>query len=260
MHIFSTIFCRTYQGILWCSEWFMPWGQNKGTLSGANKIQELPKWLKQKENCKSVIIVTDEGLFKLGMANPIKEAFEKEGVKATIYHDVVPNPTIDNIENGVKVYKENNCDAIVALGGGSSMDCAKGIGARIARPKKTIPQLKGLLKVMLSGIFTKLPPIVAIPTTSGTGSECTLAAVISNPETKEKYPLNDFYLIPKYVVMDPELTVGLPPHITSTTGMDALTHAVECYTNIANTPQTKRDAIKAVTLINKYLKLSLIHI
>lgn len=231
--------------------WFLPWNQNKGTLSGAGCVKELPKFLKDK-GFKSILIVTDGGLYKLGMADPILAACEAEGMKGCVYHDVVPNPTIGNIEDGLAMYKENECDAIVALGGGSAMDCAKGIGARVACPKKSVPQMKGVLKIMLTG--HKLPPLVAIPTTSGTGSEATLAAVISNPETHEKYPINDPFLIPRYVVMDPELTKSLPKHITSTTGMDALTHAVEAYIGGENTRQTKADAVEAVKLINKYLK------
>ena len=175
--------------------------------------------------------------------------FKAEGLKLTVFDKVVPNPTIQNIEEGLQLYKDNDCDVIIALGGGSSMDCAKGIGARVARPKKSIPQMKGVLKVM-----RKLPPLVAIPTTSGTGSEATLAAVISNPEKKEKYPINDPVLIPHYAVMDPSLTVGLPKHITSTTGMDALTHAVEAYIGSENTRNTKKYAIEATQLIFKYLK------
>lgn len=250
MNIFYKFGCRAYQKVMWCAEWFLPWNQNKGTLSGAGSVKQLPKFLKDK-GFKSILIVTDIGLFKLGMADPILAACEAEGMKGVVYHDVVPNPTITNIEEGLKMYHDNDCDVIVALGGGSAMDCAKGIAARVARPKKQIPQMKGVLKVM-----KKLPPLVAIPTTSGTGSEATLAAVISNPDTHEKYPINDPVLIPRYVVMDPELTIGLPKHITSTTGMDALTHAVEAYIGGENTAQTKKDAIEAVQLIHKYLKLA----
>jgi len=248
MNIFKTAGCRIFQKTMWCAMWFLPWKQNKGMLSGAGTVKQLPGFLKEK-GFKSILIVTDGGLYKLGMADPILEACEAEGMKGCVYHDVVPNPTIQNIEDGLKMYKENNCDVIVALGGGSAMDCAKGIGARVARPKKTIPQMKGVLKVS-----KKLPPLVAIPTTSGTGSEATLAAVISNPETHEKYPINDPVLIPRYVVMDPELTKSLPKHITSTTGMDALTHAVEAFIGGENTCQTKKDSIEAVRLINENLK------
>lgn len=109
--------------------------------------------------------------------------------------------------------------------------------------------MKGILKVR-----RKLPPLFAIPTTAGTGSETTLAAVISNPETHEKYPINDFVLIPRYAVLDPKLTVGLPKKVTSTTGMDALCHAVEAYIGNSNTKETKAKAINATALIFKYLK------
>ncbi|MDE5601463.1 MAG: iron-containing alcohol dehydrogenase [Clostridia bacterium] len=248
MNCFYKLGCRIFQKTMWCAMWFLPWNQNKKTLSGAGAVKELPKFLKS-QGFKSILIVTDGGLFKLGMADPILAACETEGMKGCVYHDVVPNPTIGNIEDGLKMYKENGCDVIVALGGGSAMDCAKGIGARVARPNKTIPQMKGVLKVS-----KKLPPLVAIPTTSGTGSEATLAAVISNPETHEKYPINDPMLIPRYVVMDPELTKSLPKHITSTTGMDALTHAVEAYIGGENTGKTKKEAVEAVKLIHKYLK------
>lgn len=251
MNVLTKFGCRIFQKAMWCAMWFLPWNQNKGTLSGADSVKELPKFLKEK-GFKSILIVTDGGLFKLGMADPILAACEAEGMKGCVYHDVVPNPTISNIEDGLAMYKANDCDVIVALGGGSAMDCAKGIGARVACPKKSVPQMKGVLKIMITG--HKLPPLVAIPTTSGTGSEATLAAVISNPETHEKYPINDPFLIPRYVVMDPILTKSLPPHITSTTGVDALTHAVEAYIGGENTRTTKKDAVEAIVLINKYLK------
>src|SRR5690606_10617714 len=127
---------------------------------------------------------------------------------------------------------------------GSPMDCAKGVGARLARPEKTIPQMKGQLKVRKA-----IPPLFAIPTTAGTGSEATLAAVISNSKTQEKYAINDTVLFPHYAVLDPLLTINLPPHITSTTGMDALTHAIEAYIGKSNTEETKKYAREAVTLI-----------
>ena len=256
MNVFYKAYCRCFQQVMRVVECFLPWGQCKNILSGAGSVKELPKFLKE-QGFKSILIVTDGGLFKLGMADPILAACEEEGMKACCYHDVVPNPTIGNIEEGLAMYKENECDAIVALGGGSAMDCAKGIGARVACPKKSVPKMKGVVKIMLTGHH--LPPLVAIPTTSGTGSEATLAAVISNPETHEKYPINDPFLIPRYVVMDPELTKSLPPHITSTTGVDALTHAVEAYIGSENTPSTKKQAVEAVQLIHKYLKQAYDH-
>ena len=165
-------------------------------------------------------------------------------MKWTLYDKTVANPTIDNIEEALQMYKDHHCDGLVAFGGGSSIDCAKGVAARVARPNKTIPQMKGVLKVL-----RKTPILFAVPTTSGTGSEATLAAVIANSQTREKYAINDTVLIPSYAVLDPQLTLGLPPHITSTTGMDALTHAVEAYIGNSNTSETKQMAEDAVKLV-----------
>lgn len=241
------IWCRCYQRVMYIAEFMLPWRVPE-QISGEGSLKKLAAFAKSR-GFKSGLLVTDSVLFGLGMAQPIIDGFKAEGLKLTVFDKVVPNPTIQNIEEGLQLYKDNDCDVIIALGGGSPMDCAKGIGARVARPKKSIPQMKGVLKVM-----KKLPPLVAIPTTSGTGSEATLAAVISNPEKKEKYPINDPVLIPHYAVMDPSLTVGLPKHITSTTGMDALTHAVEAYIGSENTRNTKKYAIEATQLIFKYLK------
>ncbi|MBQ3502440.1 MAG: iron-containing alcohol dehydrogenase, partial [Clostridia bacterium] len=169
---------------------------------------------------------------------------ENSGIKISVYDDVVPNPTTENVEKALEIYKVNQCQAIIAVGGGSVMDCAKATGARIARPNKTLGQMKGILKV-----WKKLPLLIAVPTTAGTGSETTLAAVITDSETRHKYAINDFPLIPKYAMLDANLTVGLPPHITSTTGMDALTHAIEAYIGNSTTKQTRKCALYAVKTI-----------
>lgn len=176
---------------------------------------------------------------------------EKAGVEYHVYDGVQPNPTIDNIEDAYKMYRDNHCEGFVAFGGGSSMDCAKIAAARVVRPNKSVPKMRGLLKIM-----KKLPPFFAVPTTAGTGSETTLAAVISDPRTHEKYPINDPVLIPRYAVLDAELTVGLPKSITSTTGMDALTHAVEAYIGHSNTKDTADKARKAVRMIFDNLQVA----
>ena len=247
MNALYKLYCRCFQKVMYVAMFFLPWRVPE-QISGEGSLAKLPAFAKKK-GWKSALLVTDQGLMSLGMAQPIIDGFKAEGLNITVYDKVIPNPTITNIEEGLKLYNDNKCDVIIALGGGSPMDCAKGIGARVARPGKSIPKMKGILRVM-----KKLPPLVAIPTTSGTGSEATLAAVISNPETHEKYPINDPVLIPHYAVMDPLLTVGLPKHITSTTGMDALTHAVEAYIGGENTSNTKKYAIEATQLIFKYLK------
>src|SRR5699024_3872553 len=136
------------------------------------------------------------------------------------------------------------CQGIVAIGGGSSIDCAKVTGVQIVQPKKSIPHMKGLLKVK-----KKLPPLFTVPTTAGTGAEATLAAVVSKSKTNEKYPLMDTVLIHQYAVLDPLLTSKLPPHITSTTGMDALTQVIEAYIGRSNTKNTKQWSIDATKLI-----------
>lgn len=241
-------YCRLYQKVMWLAMWLLPWNQTKGQYSGQGAIEKAAEAMSKKGHRKA-LLVTDDGLFKLGMADTIAKAFEAQYIAVEIYHDVVPNPTVENVENGLKQYKDNSCDMLIALGGGSAMDCCKAIGARIARPNKPVAKMKGVLKVI-----KKLPDLLAIPTTSGTGSEATVAAVISNHATNEKYAINDTTLIPRYVVFDPALTVGLPKHITSTTGMDALTHAVEGYIGGSNTRKTKKDSIDAVQIINKYLK------
>ncbi len=255
MNIIAKAGCRVFQQVARVAMNLVPWNQCKKTFSGPGSISKLPKFLKD-NGFKSILIVTDGFLFTSGKVDPIIAACEAEGMHSCCYHDVVPNPTIQNIEDGLALYKANECDAIVAVGGGSAMDCAKVIAARVCCPKKSVQQMKGLVKIWLSSFSSTkhFPPLVAIPTTSGTGSEATLAAIVSNPETHEKYPIEDPLLIPRYVVMDPELTKSLPQHLTSTTGMDALTHAVESYIGSENTKQTKKDAVEAVQLIYKYLK------
>ncbi|NLL55688.1 MAG: iron-containing alcohol dehydrogenase [Clostridiales bacterium] len=245
MSIFYRLYCRVYQRIFKVASYFLNFREPK-LLEG---LDVLPKFIKDK-GFGSVLIVTDDFLHnKAKLIDGLKAGLKEQDINVMVYDKVVPNPTISNIEEGVKCYNEGNCKAIIAVGGGSPMDCAKGIGARIARPNKSIPKMKGLLKVL-----KKIPTLFAIPTTSGTGSEATVTSVVSNETTHEKYPINDTVLIPSYAVLDPKLTIGLPKHITSTTGMDALTHAVEAYIGSSNTKKTAEMARKAVVLIFENLK------
>jgi alcohol dehydrogenase class IV len=171
---------------------------------------------------------------------------DEVGLKYVVYDGVQPNPTIPNIEDCKDMYIQNGCEGIIAFGGGSSMDCAKAAGARVVKPNQSVRDMRGYLKV-----HKKLPPFFAVPTTAGTGSETTVAAVVTDPQTHEKNAINDICLRPRYAVLDPELTVGLPQHITSTTGMDAMTHAVEAYIGKSNTKQTREQAEKATKLIHE---------
>ncbi|MDR3312904.1 MAG: iron-containing alcohol dehydrogenase [Oscillospiraceae bacterium] len=235
-------YCRSYQKIMKLATNFLDWNGPE-LLRGPGSVQELPRLIKA-HGLQKVLVVTDPGLMKIGLPKTLLDGLEQAEIAYALYDKTQPNPTIENIEQARTLYSEQNCQGLIAFGGGSPMDCAKGVGARLVRPNKSIPQLRGLLKVR-----KKLPPFYAIPTTAGTGSETTLAAVVSNPETHEKYPINDTKLRPRYAVLDPELTVGLPKHITSTTGMDALTHAVESYIGRSNTKDTEKKALDATRLI-----------
>lgn len=238
---------RAYQKVLYVFTLFMNWDAPE-TISGAGSVKKLPEFIKGK-GVSNVLVVTDKGLMGLHLLDGLFEELEKVGIKYTVYDGVQPNPTFDNIEEARKLYLDNGCEGFIAFGGGSPMDCAKAAAARIVRPNKSLEKMRGTLKVM-----KKLPPFFAVPTTAGTGSETTVAAVVSNPKTHEKYAINDPVLRPKYAVLDPELTVGLPPHITSTTGLDALTHAVEAYIGKSNVKSTREYSEKATKLIFENLE------
>ena len=240
----EVLWCRSFQAVLKVGNYFM--GYRMPTyLEGPGKIRELGAFLKEK-NINDVLVVTGTGMVRRGQVQPLLDGFESAGIRYTLQAFDHPEPSSDDVELGFKTYQENGCKALVALGGGSRIDCAKGIAAKAVHPKKKVSQLQGLLKV-----HWPIPPFVAIPTTAGAGSETTVAAVITDSATHRKAAINDPFLIPKYAVLDPELTVGLPPYTTATTGMDALAHAVEAYTNHTyNTKLENRLAKEAVKLIH----------
>lgn len=242
MGTLNNLYCRTYQNAFKVAVNFLDWTPPQ-LLKGAGSIKKLPALVKE-QGVNNVLVVTDKGLMGLGLLNSLFDGLKEEGIKYTVYDGVQPNPTIYNIADALELYKSNACEGFIAFGGGSPMDCAKATAARVVRPDKEIPELRGQLKVL-----KKIPPFFAVPTTAGTGSETTIAAVVSNPDTHEKNAINDPVLRPKFAVLDPELTIGLPPHITSTTGMDALTHAVEAFIGKSNTKKTEEDAITATRLI-----------
>lgn len=236
-------YCRAYQTVMRAAVCVLDWTEPQ-VIKGAGSVKKLPAVIKSK-GFSRVLVVTDDVLMnKLHLLDPMLNELKATGIEYFVFDGTQPNPTITNIEDARQMYLKNACQAIIAFGGGSPMDCAKGTGARLARPNKSIPSMRGQLKVI-----KKLPMLFAIPTTAGTGSETTIAAVISNPETHEKNAINDPVLRPKYAVLDAELTTGLPQKITSTTGMDALTHAVEAYIGHSNTKGTRDAAEKATKLI-----------
>lgn len=245
MNIFFKGWCRTYQAFMRCATKFLNFREPE-TLNSLSELAEKVKSL----GLTSILIVTDDVLHnKLHIIDGLKADLTSKGVNYVVYDKVLPNPDVTLIEEGYAMYKENACQGLIAVGGGSPMDCAKGIGCRVARPNKTIQQLQGYIKVR-----KKLPPLFAVPTTAGTGSETTVAAVISDHANNTKCAVNDPVLIPKYAVLDPVLTCKLPPHITSTTGMDALTHAVEAYIGHSNTDNTRDKAVRCTKLVFENLE------
>ncbi|MBQ8502839.1 MAG: iron-containing alcohol dehydrogenase [Clostridia bacterium] len=233
---------RTFQTVFKYAMFIFDWSEPQ-LLEGPGAIRQLPEFIKSK-GLKKVLVVTDKGLMGIHLLDPLFEELDKAGVEYAVYDGTQPNPSIQNIEDARQLYLDNGCEGIIAFGGGSPMDCAKAAAARVTNPKTPVKKMRGTLKV-----WHKLPPLFAVPTTAGTGSEVTVAAVVSDPETHEKNAINDPKLRPKYAVLDPELTVGLPPHITSTTGMDALTHAVEAYIGRSNVKSTEAYAEKATKMI-----------
>ncbi|MFA6795952.1 MAG: iron-containing alcohol dehydrogenase [Bacilli bacterium] len=242
-------YARAYQFSFWVVEHFLNFDEPK-YFSEPGSISKV-KDLLSKEKINSCLIITDDNLFKLGLLDSLMADLDEAKIDYTVYHNVVPNPTVENAHEAYKLYLSNNCKGLIAFGGGSSMDAAKAVGALVATKNKPFKKLKGVLKIR-----KRIPPLIAIPTTAGTGSETTLAAVISDPEHNDKYSLMDPVLIPKYAILDPTLLVNLPPNITSTTGMDAMCHAVEAYIGRENTAKTKKYALEAIKLIYENLLLS----
>ncbi len=239
MFILKKLACRIFQTAFRAALPILPYREPK-LVSSCDGLGDVFK----KENIKSVLVVTDKGIVGNGLTESLIAIIKKSKVRYAVYDKTQPNPTVANVEEAFKLYHKNGCDALIAIGGGSSMDCAKAVGARVAYPKRSVNKMGGILRVL-----RKLPTLIAIPTTAGTGSEVTLAAVITDSESKHKYAMMSFPLIPHYAVLDAALTYTLPPHLTATTGMDALTHAVEAYIGRSTTQETRRLALEATRLV-----------
>lgn len=237
MNIFFKAYCRLYQLLLKLSIPFLPYRTPK-ILNSYNDISLIIK----KNKLNNIFIVTGPNIYKKGLLNELENNLKQNKLNYYIFNKTESNPTINNVLEAKKEYIDNKCSAIIAFGGGSPMDLAKILGASIVT-NKPINKMKGLLKIR-----KKLPLLIAIPTTAGSGSETTLAAIITD-NNHIKYPINDFCLIPKYVLLDYKLTLSLPKNITCTTGMDALTHAIEAYIGRSLTNETKMYSLKAIELV-----------
>lgn len=193
MFFLKTVYCRVFQTAFRMALPVLPYREPE-IISSCSRLGEV---LNQ-EKIDAVFVVTDKGIVNNGLLNPVLEALQGNGISHTIYDDTQPNPTVQNVEDALKRYHSNHCNGIIAIGGGSAMDCAKAVGARVVYPKRSVNQLGGKLKV-----WRKLPTLIAIPTTAGTGSETTLAAMITDPDTHHKYAIMSFPLIPDYAVLMP---------------------------------------------------------
>ncbi len=239
MNIIRKIYCRTFQTAFRIAIPLLPY-RKPAVLNG---ISGLPELFREK-NISNVLLVTDKGIRGAGITEGLEKLMAENGIKLSVYDATVANPTTDNVEEARRLYISSGCQAIIGFGGGSSIDAAKAVGARIACPKKPLKKMEGIIKV-----WRRIPLLIAVPTTAGTGSETTLASVIVDSRTRHKYPINSFPLIPRYAVLDPEVTRTLPPSLTASTGLDALTHAVEAYIGRSTTKETRAEAEEAVSLI-----------
>ena len=246
MLLIEKIWCRAIQGVFRAVLPLLPYREPTAVPS----FERLGVMLKE-ENVRSVLVVASRTVIKNRFTEPLEEALERAGVKYVFYDNTRPDPTVSNVEEAFEVYRGNACDAIIAIGGGSVMDCAKAVGAKAAYPRRSVVKMGGVMKIV-----KRIPTLVAVPTTAGTGSEATLAAVITDDTTHRKYAIMSFPLIPKYTLIDAALTCSVPPQLTATTGMDALTHAVEAYIGRATTKKTRALALEATELIFQNIELA----
>ena len=244
MNILKKIYCRAFQITMRALIPVFPYREPK-LLSGASEIADTL----ERHGIGKVMLFVSRSVRARGLTSELEGLLSEKNISAVIYDGTRPDPTSANVEEAREIYVNGGCEAIIAFGGGSVMDCAKAVGARIVCPKKPLRKMAGLIKIR-----RRLPLFIAVPTTAGTGSEVTVASVIVDAETHHKYVINDFSLIPHYAALLPEVTVGLPPHLTATTGMDALTHAVEAYIGRSRTKDTTRQAEESVKLILENLE------
>ena len=217
------------------------------SLMGAGCIEEVPAEIKELGLTKA-LIVTDKVLNQIGLVGELTKLLEQNGIQYAIYDGVQPNPTVANVNNGLAMLKEENCDFVISFGGGSSHDCCKGIGLVVSNGGK-IHDYEGVDKSTKA-----MPPYLAVNTTAGTASEITRFCIITDSARKVKMAIVDWRITPSVAINDPILMVGMPPALTAATGMDALTHAVEAYVSTGATPLTDACAEKAIKLVSENLR------
>lgn len=243
----NKVFNRSVQIILKTLSPLLDWSEPE-LHTGSGSLNNLPKLLKEKQHNR-MLIVTDKGIIKVGLLDSFIQQLEDENITYRIYDAIEPNPTIEMSEEIAIHYHAIHADVLVAVGGGSVIDAAKAAGIVLSQPHKPLSHFRGLLKV-----WKKTPYTVAVPTTAGTGSEGTIASVLTSADTQEKYAIMDHALTPDMAVLDPDLTKTLSKSLIAGPGMDAITHAVEAYIGQSNTNKTEDYAKKTVRLISENLK------
>lgn len=217
------------------------------TLMGIGAHKELPSQVKTL-GAKKPLFVTDKGITAAGITEKLTELLKSEGIDCAVFDETVPNPTDKNVHDGLEFFKANGCDSIISLGGGSSHDCGKGIGI-VATNGGKIHDYEGVDRSTKA-----MPPFIAINTTAGTASEMTRFCIITDTSRKVKMAIVDWRTTPNVALDDPILMAGMPPALTASTGMDALTHAVEAYVSTIATPITDACALKAIELVGQWLR------
>ncbi len=215
-------------------------------LFGAGAMYKAASYIRNMGG-RHVLLVSDEGVEQTGLTSKLKASFDDSGIMYTSYFDVSPNPRDSEVMKGVDVYSRNNCDMIIALGGGSPIDCAKGIGVVVSN-KKDIGSYEGVDNVLLP-----MPPLVCIPTTAGSSADVSQFSIILNTSESYKMAIISKGLVPDISLIDPETTLTMDSKLTAETGLDALTHAVEAYVSNAASPITDLNALQAMKYIVRYL-------
>lgn len=247
MNKFKITLYRTYQFFL--NKVFAPFLNIKEAPTiESDDCYETIKSLLLKEGYKRPLIFIAPHLIQDERFLNFKKSLQENNIECDVYYHITPNPTVDQVEENYKTYKDNNCDSLVAIGGGSAMDLAKAVGILATNKNKDISKYRGLLKVK-----KHLPYLLLVPTTAGTGSETTICSVITDLKKNDKYAINDPKLIPSYAILDASLLKTLPKTIISTTGMDALTHAIEAFIGNATTKKTISYSTLAIQLIHDNL-------
>ncbi|MDT8379110.1 MAG: iron-containing alcohol dehydrogenase [Desulfotignum sp.] len=214
-------------------------------VGGAEKLGKIIK----SEGCKNAFIASDKGIVDSGLLQKILKELENTGMKCIVFSDFEANPTIQAIEKGSQVFKDNKCDVLVGIGGGSSMDTAKAVAILATNPGP-LQEYEGPDKITIQA-----PPIIAVPTTAGTGAEVTGSTVLMDTARKYKLSIRSSHLIPAIALLDPNLLCSLPPSVIAATGMDALIHAIESYISILSSPISEQLSLASIRLIADNLRL-----